>query len=417
MLVFTLYKDGTAEQDGFEFRVPQGGISSNTGRVDFSGDEYKSYYDEMVEWLYNNFGVDIALDDCFGSCNIPTIPSDTRTFGYYQQYQAQILSRKTIYKTGTYQNAPFVPDTLDPDAYYYLKGSDPDTRRYIKFNFRWDTTTTPSYDYYVKQNGQYVRRGGDSGYSLNFAYPTITAGGTIKDFEAFKGSNWTAARGACSEYQVSIATVTIDSEAGQPKVPFIGYGYASSSLYGWLWDLYQAGDPDDPEEEEEEPEDPYDPVGPSGEEGGGGQGYPPSDPVPEPPLPSWSMANSGFVKVFIPDNTTLHQLASKLWDPNFFLTIEKFFNDPRDAIISLGAVPINVTPSGSEEIKVGFIGTGISSAYVNDPYVNFDCGSVNITEVIGSYMDYEPNTKIMLLLPYIGSVELDTDAVMKKHLI
>ena len=41
-----------------------------------------------------------------------------------------------------------------------------------------------------------------------------------------------------------------------------------------------------------------------------------------------------------------------------------------------------------------------------------DFGSVNISEFWGSALDYSPNTKIHAMLPFIGSVQLNTDDVM-----
>ena len=49
-------------------------------------------------------------------------------------------------------------------------------------------------------------------------------------------------------------------------------------------------------------------------------------------------------------------------------------------------------------------------------YVEVDCGSIDIKEYWGSFMDYEPFTKIELVLPYCGSIRLDTDEVMNSKL-
>jgi len=45
-----------------------------------------------------------------------------------------------------------------------------------------------------------------------------------------------------------------------------------------------------------------------------------------------------------------------------------------------------------------------------------DCGTVRIDKYWGSALDYAPNTKISLFLPFIGSVQLNTDEVMNKTL-
>ena len=191
------------------------------------------------------------------------------------------------------------------------------------------------------------------------------------------------------------------------------------------WIFYLLHDPDndvtmDDEDTPEPPlppgDDPYDPYDPSGPSDpvSPGAPYDPGDPIDFPSTPGWDPSDSGFLKIFIPSATTLGLLSSKLWDSNFFETLNKFIADPRDAIISLGCVPFNVTPAGTAEIKVGIIGTGVNSAYVDNPYVDIDCGSVTITPILDGYTDYSPFTDMYLFLPYIGSVQLDTDIYMGK---
>ena len=199
---------------------------------------------------------------------------------------------------------------------------------------------------------------------------------------------------------------------------------SSTPLTDWIYYLIHDpnNDVDIPENPEPpSPDDPYDPYDPSGPTPPGPDDpddpYDPGDPIEPPASPGWDPSDSGFLKIFIPSRTTLGLLSSKLWDDNFFTTMLKdFIADPRDAIISLGCVPFNVTPAGTAEIKVGIIGTGISSAYVDSPYIDIDCGGVDIKPVLNGYTDYSPFTDMYLYLPYIGSVQLDTDIYMNKTL-
>lgn len=190
------------------------------------------------------------------------------------------------------------------------------------------------------------------------------------------------------------------------------YSYFLHALYL----LFGGEDPSEPEPEPE-PDDPYNPYDPSGPNPGTnipGNPYDSGDPINKPPLPGWDPSDSGFLKIFVPSSVQLHLLAAKLWDINFWETLNKFIADPRDAIISLGCVPFNITPDGTAEIKVGAIGTEVSANYVNSPYIDIDCGSVTIFPILGGYTDFAPFTQMFLTLPYIGSVQLDTDIYMGK---
>ena len=219
---------------------------------------------------------------------------------------------------------------------------------------------------------------------------------------------------------------TWDSNTGQPirwqaQVP--ASLQSTNHNIDWIYYLLHDDENDVTLDDEDDPEpplppgpDPYSPYDPSGPSGpvSPGAPYDPGDPIDFPPTPGWDPSDSGFLKIFIPSATTLGLLSSKLWDSNFFETLNKFIADPRDAIISLGCVPFNVTPAGTAEIKVGIIGTGVNSAYVDDPYVDIDCGSVAITPILDGYTDYSPFTDMYLYLPYVGSVQLDTDIYMGK---
>ena len=50
----------------------------------------------------------------------------------------------------------------------------------------------------------------------------------------------------------------------------------------------------------------------------------------------------------------------------------------------------------------------------NTQFVEVDCGSINLSEYWGSFLDYGPYTKIELYLPYIGTHPISVDDVMGK---
>lgn len=141
-------------------------------------------------------------------------------------------------------------------------------------------------------------------------------------------------------------------------------------------------------------------------------------PIPLPQLPdtAYHAINTGFVSLYAPDQSSLRGLASKLWSTNFYDGIIKNFQDPMDAILSLGIVPFTVDGVDSI-VKVGnWNSKNLHMNRVENQYRIIDLGSVFINEATGSYMDYSPYTRVTLYLPYIGFVRLNTDEVMGHNL-
>lgn len=161
--------------------------------------------------------------------------------------------------------------------------------------------------------------------------------------------------------------------------------------------------------------DPYDPGGFSGSEGGTGSFDDISIDIPVPPLPTISAVDAGFITLFAPTAAELKSLASYMWSSGFDLdTFKLLVANPMDCILGLSIVPKLPATAGSKEVKVGNIGTGISLPYLSTQYVELDCGTLDVQEFSGSYLDYSPYTKISLYLPYIGIVPLDIDDTMNK---
>ena len=153
---------------------------------------------------------------------------------------------------------------------------------------------------------------------------------------------------------------------------------------------------------------------------GGGQGTfdDTSDVVPIPPLPTLSASGCGLVTLFRPSLPELQALGDYLWTniTDFIENLNKLFMNPMDYIISLNIFPCNPSVSSSRPINIGSVTTSISMPPVTSQWYEFDCGTININEYWGSALDYAPNTKISLFLPFIGSVTLNTDEVMGKRL-
>ena len=163
--------------------------------------------------------------------------------------------------------------------------------------------------------------------------------------------------------------------------------------------------------------DPYSPGGEATTGGGTGSFDDTSVPVTIPSLPTISAVDTGFITLFNPTLTQLRALASYMWSASFDLTtLRKLFSDPMDCILGLSIVPVAVPDGGLSQVTVGNNATGIQMIKAGAQYVAVDCGSININEFWGAYLDYSPYTKVDLYLPYIGTHAINTDDVMNKSI-
>lgn len=161
--------------------------------------------------------------------------------------------------------------------------------------------------------------------------------------------------------------------------------------------------------------DPYEQGGTTGTGGGNGTFGGTGDAIAIPPLPTLSAVDAGFITLFNPTLGQMNNLASYMWSDLFDVNgWKKIFADPMDAILGLSIVPVAV-PNGSEkEVKVGNISTGVSMTVASSQYVEVDCGTLNVQEFWGAYLDYDPYTKAEIYLPYIGTHALAVDDIMGK---
>lgn len=177
--------------------------------------------------------------------------------------------------------------------------------------------------------------------------------------------------------------------------------------------------------------DPYSQGGNSGGGGGTGDFDDTSDTIGIPSLPSVSGLNTGFFTAFVCTQSQLQNVSNYLWtnviadilDPNSGLgekvdALKKMVTSPYDAIMGCSLVPVNPPTGGTKDVKMyGVIDTGINLPYASSRWVEVDCGTLNIHEFWGSYLDYSPYTKTTsLYLPYIGVVSVDIDLIMAKAL-
>lgn len=165
-------------------------------------------------------------------------------------------------------------------------------------------------------------------------------------------------------------------------------------------------------------DDPYDDAGTSGTGGGGGSFDDSGDDIPIPNLPALSAANAGFITLFNPSVSQLNSLADYMWTNAAFdvANFKKIFEDPMDCILGLSIVPISVTTSGNADVAIGnMLIPSIQFPVVSSQYQEFDCGSIPLTNLFfGGYLDYEPYTKIQIVVPYCGTFQISADDVIGK---
>lgn len=121
---------------------------------------------------------------------------------------------------------------------------------------------------------------------------------------------------------------------------------------------------------------------------------------------------SALWAVYNPTQAEINSFGAWLWSSNFVDQLLKLFNDPMQSIIGLHKIFAPPTISGTRNIIVGYLDSGVSSNAVGAQYTDVNCGSVNVSEVFGNVFDYN-DTTIRLYLPFIGIVQLDTSDVMR----
>ena len=132
-----------------------------------------------------------------------------------------------------------------------------------------------------------------------------------------------------------------------------------------------------------------------------------------PPLNVPVGSASALWAVYNPTQAQIDALGAWLWSNNFVDQLLKMFNDPMQAIIGLHKTFIPPIVGGAQDIKVGYLNSGVSALTVPVQYSTIDCGTINCAEYFGNVFDYAPYTRVYLYLPFIGFKELDVAQVMR----
>ena len=143
-----------------------------------------------------------------------------------------------------------------------------------------------------------------------------------------------------------------------------------------------------------------------------------NDEIDFPSLPTWDATSTGFIEIWNPNMSEILDLYTFMWSDQLSIweKVKHWFNDPMDAIISLGFVPVDPAVSGKRNVSLALVDTGVQMNHVSKQFVEFDFGSQVLDEYYGACWDFSPYTKVQIYLPYIGIQELDTDDVMGANL-
>lgn len=140
------------------------------------------------------------------------------------------------------------------------------------------------------------------------------------------------------------------------------------------------------------------------------------DPQPgNAPAPFNTGLDTGFYTLYAPSASELQSLAAYLWSTNFDLNLfKRLFNNPMDLFLVLGILPVTIPKGSQKEVGIGLITTGVYMTTAADRVVTKDMGTIHVSGTTASYLDYAPYTNVDLLLPFVGVVPIDIDAIMGK---
>lgn len=193
---------------------------------------------------------------------------------------------------------------------------------------------------------------------------------------------------------------------------------ASNDVYGYMWQVnygealpyhtrgqwgddsvrdYLAGDTSEPTKF------PGDASG-----GGGGSGWfiSQNDVIDIPALPSIQVIDFGFSKIYNPSVAQMQSIAQWLWSDDFDENIKLNFVSPFENIVTIALVPWGLTTVAGI-MRIGNVDSNIPVPIVTRQYDEVNCGSINVLEYWGSFLDY--NATYSIYLPYIGFRSLKPD--------
>lgn len=163
--------------------------------------------------------------------------------------------------------------------------------------------------------------------------------------------------------------------------------------------------------------DPYETEGGgSGEEGGDGEDLDDDEMgISHHAIPA--AINTGFCRIYCPNEQQLRDLSNFLWSAQYDLTaVKKLFANPMDSVLGLSAVPLNLSGANAA-VYLGGVDTEMSFPMVSYQSYQVPMGAITVEKRWGSYLDYDPYTRFSIFLPFIGFKDLSADDIMGKQII
>lgn len=110
----------------------------------------------------------------------------------------------------------------------------------------------------------------------------------------------------------------------------------------------------------------------------------------------------------------LQSFSSLLWGKTWVQDLKNFFTNPLDSIIRLIKLPITPQTDGLSWIYLGDFKMDTPGKYrhIQQQWVSFDLGKIEIARYFNNFMDFQPYTSISLFLPFLGFKDIDVDDVM-----
>lgn len=381
------------------YTLPITGVMATNNPVYYERYYYFTSLDDVlmlvVPYAYSTTSVHLY----FISKNQTTVTRiDNRTgtsIGNYGVNSRVTINDDTFYKSGpysyTYNNGTFIlsnvtnEDALNEAAYIVLYGHPESSIDGIDTQ---EGATTPNLDGLTESEilpalqQQYPDM-----FNNAINYPVVQPDGSVKN------NTYVPITLPNSYPQTSTQPVTDGQTQAQPSVD---PSTAPQNLVDLLTQLLTQPDTGEIPSENTPPENPPDT----------GEGE-------TPPIVAPTGNASALWAIYHPSQSEIDQFGAWLWSSNFIDQIQKIFNNPMESIIGLHKVYATPVDAGTSTIGVGYLDSGVSSAYITQQYVDVNCGSVNLYEQFGNVFDYSPFTSVKLYLPFIGIVNLDVAEVMR----
>ena len=151
---------------------------------------------------------------------------------------------------------------------------------------------------------------------------------------------------------------------------------------------------------------------PSGDDPVNPNPKPNPDPTPVIDPTLQSIDSSRLFTVYWLSANELDQLGAYLWSTNFITAVEKIWQDPMQAIISLKKVYAQPLSISRQNIILGFLDSGVSARVVSSQFVSKSYGTISVKEIMHNATDYSPYSQAMIYLPFIGIEQIDIDDIM-----